>query len=139
MNRATATISARAARGRCFDPKRAATAPECRACSASREHRVGSQVGQDQLRLTATAVGGGARRQLLTMDHIHRIVYPRCCSESSWVRAGRVWACTRPLQSVYAAAELVCRRRVVVLVPMSRVLLLWDVLHYGTKYYSFAY
>ena len=27
-----------------------------------------------------------------------------------------MWACTRPLQSVYAAAELVCRGRVVVLV-----------------------
>ena len=40
--------SARAARGRCFDPKRAAMAPGCRACSASREHRVGSLVGQDQ-------------------------------------------------------------------------------------------
>ena len=26
-----------------------------------------------------------------------------------------MWACTRPLQSVYAAAELVCRGRVVVL------------------------
>ena len=42
--------SARAAHGRCFDPQRAATAPGCRACSASREHRVGSLliVGQDQ-------------------------------------------------------------------------------------------
>ena len=32
------------------------------------------------------------------------------------MRAGRVWACTRPLQSVHAAAELVCRGRAVVLV-----------------------
>ena len=40
--------SARAARGLCSDPKRAATAPGGRACSASREHRVGSLVGQDQ-------------------------------------------------------------------------------------------
>ena len=42
---------------------------------------------------------------------------------------------TRPLQPVYAAAELVCRRRVVVLESMSRVLLvllLWDVLYYCT-------
>ena len=39
---------ARAARGRRFDPKRAATAPECRACSAIREHRVGSLFGLDQ-------------------------------------------------------------------------------------------
>ena len=38
----TRAASARAARGRCFDPKRAATAPGCRACSASPEHRVGS-------------------------------------------------------------------------------------------------
>ena len=34
--------SARAARGRGFNPQRAATAPGCRACSATREHRVGS-------------------------------------------------------------------------------------------------
>ena len=34
--------SARAARGGCFDPKRAAKTPGFRACSASREHRVGS-------------------------------------------------------------------------------------------------
>ena len=44
--------SACAARGRCFDPKRAATAPGRRVCSASREHRVGSLlivlIGQDQ-------------------------------------------------------------------------------------------
>ena len=38
----TRAASARAARGRCFDSKRAATAPGCRACSASPEHRVGS-------------------------------------------------------------------------------------------------
>ena len=31
------------------------------------------------------------------------------------MRAGRVWACTRRLQYVYAAAELVRRGRVVVL------------------------
>ena len=30
-----------------------------------------------------------------------------------------MWACTRPHQSVYAAAELVCRRRVVVLVSVK--------------------
>ena len=39
----TRAASACAARGRCFDPKRAATAPGCNACSASPEHhRVGS-------------------------------------------------------------------------------------------------
>ena len=48
--------SARAARGRCFDPKRAATAPGCRACSASPEHRVGSLlIGQDQTCLLYTS------------------------------------------------------------------------------------
>ena len=42
--------SARAARGRCFDPKGPATVPGCRGCSASREHRSGSLliIGQDQ-------------------------------------------------------------------------------------------
>ena len=61
----TRAASAHAARGRCFDPKRAATAPRCRACSASPEHRVGSlsMVGQDQTQAR------GARRQLLTMAH----------------------------------------------------------------------
>ena len=49
-------------------------------------------------------------------SHIHRIVRPRCRTESSWLRAGRVWGCARPLQSVHAAAELVCRGRLVVLV-----------------------
>ena len=49
-------------------------------------------------------------------SHIHRIVRPRCRTESLGLRAGRVWACTRPLQSVHAAAELVGRGRVVVLV-----------------------
>ena len=39
---------ARAARGRPSDPKRAATAPGCRACSSSRDNCVGSLVGQDQ-------------------------------------------------------------------------------------------
>ena len=38
----TRAASAHAARGRCSDPKRGATAPGCRACSASPEHRVGS-------------------------------------------------------------------------------------------------
>ena len=114
----TRVASARAARERCFDPKRAATAPGCRACSAGREHRVGSLliVGQDQ---TQAHSSSSTRSSSTTPDdgsHIHRIVRPRCSIESSWRRAGRMWACTRPLQSVYAAAELVCRGRVVVLV-----------------------
>ena len=94
--------SARAGRGRCFDPKRAATAPGCIACSASREHRVGSLllliVGQDQTQAHSSS-STIVRRQLLTMAHIHRIVRPRCRTESSRLRARRVWACTRPYQS----------------------------------------
>ena len=68
------------------------------------------------------------------MAHIPRIVPPRCSSESSWLRAGRVWVGTRPPQVVYAAAEVVCRTRrwVVVLVCMIRVPLLWGVLCYTT-------
>ena len=49
-------------------------------------------------------------------SHVHRIVRPLCRTESSWLRAGRVWACMRPLQSVRGAAELVWCGRVVVLV-----------------------
>ena len=58
---------------------------------------------------------------------------PRCRTESSRLRAGRVWACTRPLQSVYAAADLVCRGLVVVLVAVmstaavGRVVLMYNV------------
>ena len=45
-----------------------------------------------------------------SMAHIHRIFPPRRRSEGSWLRAGREWACTRPLlRSVYAASVLVCR------------------------------
>ena len=47
-HRPARAASARAARGQRFDPKREATAPGCRARSASRDHRVGSLVGQDQ-------------------------------------------------------------------------------------------
>ena len=44
----TRAASARAARGRRFDPKRTATAPGCRACSVSPEHRAGSNSGSQQ-------------------------------------------------------------------------------------------
>ena len=54
-HRPARATSAHAARGRCFDPKRAATAPGCRACSASREHRVGSLVGQDQTQVRSNS------------------------------------------------------------------------------------
>ena len=93
-------------------------------CQLSINSRAGSNSGSQQQH--------SARGSSTTPDdgsHIHRIVRPRCRNESSWRRAGRVWACTRPLQSVHAAAELVCRGRVVVLLSMStaavgRVLLL---------------
>ena len=107
----TRAASARAVRGRCFGPKRAATALGCRACSASPEHRVGSLliVGQDQTQAHSSSSTRGSSTTPDDGSHIHRIVRPRCRTESSWLRAGRVWACTRPLQSVHAAVELVCR------------------------------
>ena len=59
---------------------------------------------------------------------------------SSWLRAGRVWACTRPLQSVHAAAELVRRGRVVVLVSyvmstaaVGRVILAYCIIVFAYK------
>ena len=115
----TRAASARAARGRCFDPMRAARASGCRAWSASPEHRVGSLlfVGQDETQAhSSSSTRGSSTTTPGDGSHIHRIVRPRCRTESSWLRAGRVWACTRPLQSVHAEAELVCRGRVLVLV-----------------------
>ena len=99
--------SARADRGRCFDPKRAATAPGCRACSASLEHRVGSLliVGRDQTQTHSSSSTWGLSTTPDDGSYIHRIVRPRCRTESFRLRDGRVWACTRPLQSVHAAAE----------------------------------
>ena len=99
----------------------AATAPGCRACSASPEHRVGSLliVGQDQTQVHSSSCTRGSSTTPDDGSHIHRIVPPPCRTESSWLTGGRVWARTRPLQSVHAAAELVCRGRVVVLVSMS--------------------
>ena len=150
----TRAASARAARGRCFDPKRAATAPGCGACSASPEHRVGSLliIGQDQTQAHSISSTRGSSTTPGPNDgsHIHRIVRPRCCTESSWLRTGRVWACTRPLHSAHAEAELVGRGRVVILVScvmsiaaVGRVILLIDycimVLHVNpnpTRYLS---
>ena len=99
---ATRAASARAAHGRCFDPKRASTAPGLRVCSASPEHRVGSLLiaGQDQTQAHSSSSTRGSSTTPDDGSHIHRIVRPRCRTESSWLRAGRVWACTRPLQSV---------------------------------------
>ena len=118
-HRPARAASARAARERCFDPTRAATTPGCRACSASREHRVGSLWGRIKLRLTATAVVrvySSCQPELVDKllvvapdDGSHPQHRPSPMPQSSWARAGCVWACTRPLQSVYAAAELVCR------------------------------
>ena len=55
--------------------------------------------------------------QIIMPRHVQR-ARPRCRTESSWLRAGQVWACVyaTALQPVNAAAELVCRGRVVVLV-----------------------
>ena len=80
-------------------------------CRLSINSRVGSNSGSQQQHYT--------RGSSTTPDdgsHIHRIVRPQCRTENSWLRAGRLWACTRPLESVHAAAELVCRGRVAVLV-----------------------
>ena len=82
----TRAASARAARGRCFDPKRAATAPGCRACSANREHRVGSLSIVEQDQTQAHSSGSSTRSSSTTPDdgsHIHRIVRPRSPTESS--------------------------------------------------------
>ena len=118
----TRAASAHAARGRCFDPKPAATAPGCRACSASPERRVGSllKVGQDQTRADSSSSTRGSSPTPEDGSHIHRVVRPRCRTESSWWRTGRVWASTRPLQAVHAAAEVVCRGRIAV--PVSYVM-----------------
>ena len=51
--------TARAARERCFDPKRAATAPRFGARSGSRVHRFGSLVGQDQTQPYSNGSRGG--------------------------------------------------------------------------------
>ena len=58
------TASAGAARGRCFDPNRAATARACRACSA-RQERVSSLVGQDQFQAQSNSM---TRSSLTTPD-----------------------------------------------------------------------
>ena len=103
--------SPRAARGRCFDPKRAATAPGCRAYSASPEHRVGSLliVGRDKTHAHSSSRTSGSSRTPDDGSHNQHIGPARCRTESSWLRAGRVWDCTRPLQSVHATTS-VCAR-----------------------------
>ena len=77
-----------------------------------------NSIGQDQTQAHSSSSARGSSTTPDDGSHIPRIVRPRCRTENSWLRAGRVWACTRPLQSVYAAAELMCRGRVVVLVPI---------------------
>ena len=119
-HRPSRAASARAARRRRFPPKREAMAPGCRAFSACRERRVGSLVGQDRPQdhsnsseCEYTGIRAASQTSSTTPDemaHIHRIVPPRGLSDTSCLRAGRVWGCTRRLRSVYAAAELVCRR-----------------------------
>ena len=86
-----------------------------RARRVQTEHRVGSLliIGQDQAQAHSSSSARGSSTTPDDGSHIHRIVPPRCRIESSWLKTGRVWACTRPLQSVNTAAELVCRGRVV--------------------------
>ena len=69
----TRAASARAARGRCLDPKRAATAPRYRACSASPEHGVGSLlvVGQDQTQAHSSSSTRGSSTTPDDGSHIH--------------------------------------------------------------------
>ena len=83
-------------------------------CRLSIDGRAGSNSGSQQQHSTR---GSSTTRD--DGSHIHPIVRPRCRTESSWLRAGRVWTFAQPLQSVHAAAELVCRGQVVVLASMS--------------------
>ena len=100
-HRRALAASARAARGRCFDPKRLATVPRCRACSVSREHRVGSRInlGQNQTQANSNSsrsiykLSARAHRQLLKMAHTRYIVPPGCRIKSFCLRAVRMWAC----------------------------------------------
>ena len=88
--------SASAARGRCFDPKRAATAPGCRACSASREHRVGSLLIAGQNQTQAYSSSSTTRSSSTTPDdgsHPPHRPLPMLYCENSWLRAGRVGLC----------------------------------------------
>ena len=99
-HRPSRAASARAARRRRFPPKREAMAPGCRAFSACRERRVGSLVGQDRPQdhsnsseCEYTGIRAASQTSSTTPDemaHIHRIVPPRCRSETSWLRARRV-------------------------------------------------
>ena len=122
----TSAASAREARGRSFDPKRVATVPGCRAYSASPEHRVGSLliVGQDKTQAHSVSSTRGSSTTPDDGSHNHHIGPFRFRTESSWLRAGRVWDCTRPPQSVHATAELVCRVRVVLASAVGHVILL---------------
>ena len=81
---ATRAASARAAHGRCFDPKRASTAPGLRVCSASPEHRVGSLLiaGQDQTQAHSSSSTRGSSTTPDDGSHIHRIVPPMPYQES---------------------------------------------------------
>ena len=84
----------------------------CRACSASRVYHLGSLVlghspsdivVQELTATISTATSRRRRQELIDAfwSLIHRIaVSPRRCCESFSPRAGRVWACARPLQLV---------------------------------------
>ena len=93
----TRAASARAARGRCFivvsTPSGRRRHPDAgRARRVQTEHRVGSLliVGQDQTQAHTSSSTRGSSTTPDDGSHIHRIVRPRCRTESSWLRAGRV-------------------------------------------------
>ena len=103
---------------RCSARKTKFVHPSTAACSASPELRVIYLVivEQDQTQAHRSSSTRGSSKPLDHSSHVPRIVRPRCCTESFWLRAGRKWACTRPLRSVHATAKLVCRGRVVIFV-----------------------
>ena len=74
----TRAASAHTARGRCYDPKRVAAVPGCRACSASPEHRVGSLLiaGQDQTQAHSSSSTRSSSTIPDDGSHIHRILPP---------------------------------------------------------------
>ena len=96
---------------------------------ASCQLSINNSRGQDQ---TQAHSSSNARGSTTTPDHgshIHRIVRSRCRTESSWLRAGRVWACTRPLQSVHAAADRCAVDELSLIVSYVMSTALWDVLY----------
>ena len=111
----TRAASARAVRGRCFDPKRAATAPGCRACSASPDRAscrlsINSRQDQTQAHSSSSSTRGSSTNPD-DSSHIQRIVRPRCRTE--FLAEGRASG------GLYAATIPLCRGRIVLVSVMS--------------------